>query len=493
MVGHDVDEILKPAFALRNNMMLASLALIAVDIILALLMSRSITTPITKLIKSTKIIGRGELTHRIDVRGKDEIGDLAQAFNDMTASLRQSLGETAHSQRMLLALSQAAQAVQRARTPDDVYRTVGDEVVRLGYHAVVFTLTADRQRLAIRHLTFESGLLRAAEKLAGVSAKDYRIPVERGGVYDQMVGERGAVFLPQILEPLAESLPKMARPLAGRILALLGLEQAIYAPLAFGGETQGILLVIGAGLNEADVPAVNVFANQTAIALENARAGEELRGHRDHLEELVEQRTTELKSINQELEVEIVERKRAEEGLRESGQWLSTMLRSIGDAVIATDAEGLVTLMNPVAEDLTGWDGADAVGQPLEDVLNIINEQTGERVESPVAKVLREGVVVGLANHTVLIARDGTRRPIADSGAPMRDEGGNIFGTVLVFRDITERRQVEEELAQRVQALERFNRLAVGRELRMVELKRQINALSEQLGKEAPYDLSILE
>jgi PAS domain S-box-containing protein len=110
------------------------------------------------------------------------------------------------------------------------------------------------------------------------------------------------------------------------------------------------------------------------------------------------------------------ERKRAEQALRESEQWLSTTLRSIGDAVIATDAKGLVTLMNPVAEDLTGWDQAEAVDKPLEDVFNIINEQTGERVENPVARVLREGVVVGLANHTVLIAKDGTRRPIADSG-----------------------------------------------------------------------------
>jgi len=137
-------------------------------------------------------------------------------------------------------------------------------------------------------------------------------------------------------------------------------------------------------------------------------------------------------------------RKRAEEALWESEQWLSTTLRSIGDAVVVTDAEGLVTLMNPVAEELTGW--AEAVGQPLEDVFNIINEQTGERAENPVARVIREGVVVGLANHTVLIAKDGTKRPIADSGAPMQDEKGNIIGTVMVFRDITEQVQAEREL-----------------------------------------------
>jgi len=141
-------------------------------------------------------------------------------------------------------------------------------------------------------------------------------------------------------------------------------------------------------------------------------------------------------------------RQRAEEALRESEQRLSTTLRSIGDAVIATDAQGLVALMNPVAEDLTRWEEAEAVGKPLEDVFDIINEQTGERAENPVARVLREGVVVGLANHSVLIAKDGTKRPIADSGAPMRDEEGNIIGTVMVFRDITERKRADEALRE---------------------------------------------
>jgi len=155
----------------------------------------------------------------------------------------------------------------------------------------------------------------------------------------------------------------------------------------------------------------------------------------------------------------ITERKRADEALRESEQWLSTTLRSIGDAVIATDAQGLVTLMNPVAEGLTGWDDAEAVGKPLEDVFNIINEQTGERAENPVDRVIQEGVVVGLANHTVLIAKDGTKRPIADSGAPIVDEEGNILGIVIVFRDITERRRAEMKLKESSEKLKALDKL----------------------------------
>ncbi|HUV50434.1 MAG TPA: response regulator [Anaerolineae bacterium] len=132
--------------------------------------------------------------------------------------------------------------------------------------------------------------------------------------------------------------------------------------------------------------------------------------------------------------------------LRESEQWLFTTLKSIGDAVIATDSEGLITFMNPVAEILTGWKQEDATGKPLGKVFNIINETTGKLAENPVTKVLKEGIVVGLANHTVLIAKNGAKRPIDDSGAPIRDKKENIIGVVLVFRDITEKRKMEEEL-----------------------------------------------
>ena len=119
---------------------------------------------------------------------------------------------------------------------------------------------------------------------------------------------------------------------------------------------------------------------------------------------------------------------------------LATTLSSIGDAVIATDAEARVTFMNPVAEALTRWPAQDAMGKPLPSVFRIINERTRKEVASPAERVLREGVVVGLANHTLLLARDGTQLPIDDSGAPIRDDEGTLTGVVLVFRDVTIRR-----------------------------------------------------
>ena len=122
---------------------------------------------------------------------------------------------------------------------------------------------------------------------------------------------------------------------------------------------------------------------------------------------------------------------------------LKTTIASIGDAVISTDVEGRIVFANKVAQSLLRATETEVVGKHLDDVFRIVNEFTREKVESPVTKVLREGTVVGMANHTVLIGQDGTETPIDDSGAPIRSEGGPIQGTVLVFRDITERRRAE--------------------------------------------------
>lgn len=145
-----------------------------------------------------------------------------------------------------------------------------------------------------------------------------------------------------------------------------------------------------------------------------------------------------------------------ERALRAAEERLGVTLAAVGDAVIATDAHGRIEFMNPVAEQLTGWPAAEASGRPLPEVFRIINEETRAEVESPADRVLREGVVVGLANHTLLVARDGTERAIADSGAPIRDADGAITGVVLAFRDQTEERAAMRVLAE---SEERFRAL----------------------------------
>jgi PAS domain S-box-containing protein len=144
----------------------------------------------------------------------------------------------------------------------------------------------------------------------------------------------------------------------------------------------------------------------------------------------------------------------ADRKLRESERRWAVTLGSIGDGVIATDGDGRITFLNPAAEALTGWRRSEAAGRPVGEVFRITNEHTGAAAENPVARVLREGTVVGLANHTLLLARDGRTIPIDDCGAPIRDDGGALAGAVLVFHDVTERRRAEQDRGRLVAVLE---------------------------------------
>jgi PAS domain S-box-containing protein len=139
---------------------------------------------------------------------------------------------------------------------------------------------------------------------------------------------------------------------------------------------------------------------------------------------------------------------RIDKKLRENEKWLSTVLSSIGDAVITTDMKGYVMFLNHAAETLTGWRKKEAVGRPVEEIFNIINEETEEKVKNPVQEILKNGITIGLANHTILITRNGDRIPIDTTGAPIQDEKGNITGAVFVFRSIVERKKVEAIILQ---------------------------------------------
>jgi PAS domain S-box-containing protein len=159
--------------------------------------------------------------------------------------------------------------------------------------------------------------------------------------------------------------------------------------------------------------------------------------------------------------IDITKRKQAEEQLAGEKEQLAVTLRSIGDAVITTDTAGRIVLVNRVAEELTGWPQYEAEGQPLLEVFRVIDEHDRNYLESPVDRVMRSGAIVELASHALLLARDGTERAIADSGAPIRDRLGRIIGVVLVFRDVTQSRRIQEE-AFRASKLESIGVLAGG-------------------------------
>lgn len=168
--------------------------------------------------------------------------------------------------------------------------------------------------------------------------------------------------------------------------------------------------------------------------------------------------------------------------VRDQQEQLRITLASIGDAVIATDAAGHIRFMNDIAQNLTGWIEADAIGQSLEKVFRIVNEYTREVVENPVTKVIREGKVIGLANHTILLARDGREIPIDDSGAPIFDNEQNLMGVILVFRDITERRQKEQQINLLLQLSAAFSQALTTHQIAEVMVNQALQALGAHLG-----------
>lgn len=150
----------------------------------------------------------------------------------------------------------------------------------------------------------------------------------------------------------------------------------------------------------------------------------------------------------------LAERRRAHQALEKSEKWLSTTLASIGDAVIATDMNGVVSFMNPVAQALTGWALEEAQGKSMDLVFDIVNKETRRPVENPVKKVFRKGTVVGLADHTILRSKQGKEIDIEDSAAPILADGGDALGVVLVFRDVTDKKLAEVEMSRQKDLLQ---------------------------------------
>ncbi len=247
---------------------------------------------------------------------------------------------------------------------------------------------------------------------------------------------------------------------SGRHAGVLAFHDMLSRKDAIGVATDdGTVLVLLGGEPFSDaISEVRLFLPLLAAAFRGERASVTAAGHAaaergaaahaHALAEGLDITRRKLQEALHEADNEIAKRNRAEKALREQREWLHVTLTSIGDAVLTTDTFGRVTFLNGVAQSLTGWAQDEAAGRPLEEVFRIINEHTHQPIENPVKKVLAEGNIVGLANHTVLIAKDGTERVIGDSAAPIRNAQGEVAGVVLVFRDITEHRRSGEALRQ---------------------------------------------
>ncbi len=224
---------------------------------------------------------------------------------------------------------------------------------------------------------------------------------------------------------------------------LLLLRKIILSPLARLGTAVG---AVGEG---ADLSVSVALPGKDELArLSHGIDGmlDALRKSHERLEQRVRERTARLSESNRLLQLEVAEREHAEKGLAEEKERLAVTLRCIGDGVISTDMNGTVVMMNQVAEQLTGWPGEEAVGQPLDRIFHLVDEATRKSVEQPTVRVLAGGEAIRAMTPALLVARGGTERLIADSCAPIRQRSGAAIGAVIVFRDITEKRRMEAEI-----------------------------------------------
>jgi len=221
------------------------------------------------------------------------------------AALQRSLEEADRARRLLLALSGAGQAAQQARTPEQVYEALSRGAAQAGLSAAVLTLTDDREHLIWSHPGFAPELIRAAEELTGLPVQGYRFPLHPQGFFKRVIQEEEALLVERPLKLVREALPEAIHSLASRVAKLLGITKCILAPLSMGSGKQGMLAVVGSGLSQADVPAITTFANQAAIALENARLLRQTRMGRRDLQRLsarlVDAQEAERKRISREL------------------------------------------------------------------------------------------------------------------------------------------------------------------------------------------------
>jgi PAS domain S-box-containing protein len=342
--------------------------------------------------------------------------------------------------------------------------------------------------LAAAGLTIGVGLLAVREQSASQEAGDWarhairvlqQVSVVLQHVADAETGQRGYILTgdPAYLEPYTDAVSDMPRAMR-RLRKLTSDDPLQQARL----DDLGPMVV--ARMADLDLGVSQRRQGHTAEALETVRSGlgkvymERVRAILEAIckeeRQLLRKRTAERQArrsnatwlilggsalslllllVAAALLAALLRRALAAEGRRrESEERLRVTLRSIGDAVIATDPHGAVVFMNPVAEALTGWSEPEARGRALDEVFRIVNAETREVAESPAARVLREGMAVGLANHTVLIARDGREVQIDDSGAPIQDAGGALMGVVLVFRDVAEREAAEAARRQAIWA-----------------------------------------
>ncbi|MBN8582888.1 MAG: PAS domain S-box protein [Anaerolineae bacterium] len=326
-----------------------------------------------------------------------------------------SLEAQSHAHFLLLSLSRAAQAIQRARTPEDFYLAVGREINLLGGEVTLLLLTEDHQSLSIAYTSYSPTLIRKAEKLTGLTLQGYRLPIIKNGIYERALHGGTAMFLDSSFETLAEILPKAMHPFISPLMSAFNLRQGVLVPLRVDDEVLGLLKVHGSFLSMSDLPAMDSFAGHIAAGLYNVR-------------------------LTQKLQDELTARREAEEALRASQSTFEGIFNSVTETIYVQDENGVFLDVNFGAEKMYGYPRQHFIGRTPEFLSAPGRNDLGKIFEYLQRAFDGQSVEFEFWG----IKKDGTVFP-----KDVRITSGSYFGrkvAIAVARDITERKRTEEKL-----------------------------------------------
>ncbi len=480
--------------SIRTTILLSSIIVLILIVIGGFTVS--LIQPVKRLSVGAEKIGAGDLDHKVTINSKDEIGQLADSFNRMTQNLRKTTVSKDYVQNILKSMNEALIVLN----PQGNIQTVNQSALDLlGYEVddlvgepikKIFEGTEKRKitKNAINHKSEIEALV--GQRTIKNIEKSY---LAKDGSLIPVLFSASAMFggVGNIIGFVCVASDITERKQAE---AALKISEANYRHL-FNSEPDAIIIVDAETKRIVDVnpAALNLYGYDydEIRGIEAVTLSAEPEKSKNHIRQVSSEKSVEgpreiVQRVHKRkdgtvfpVEIghgfytrdgrkmicavmrDISKRKRIEDELASEKERLTVTLRSIGDGVISTDIQGKINSINKVAEQLTGWKEEHAIDKPLTKVFHIVNEFNRQRCEDPVNKAIETGGVIGLANNTLLISKDGKEHVIADSGAPIRDNQNKIIGAVLVFRDITEKRKMEAELVN-AQKLESLGVLAGG-------------------------------
>lgn len=397
----DQAEAFAPVQAALRQLIVLSIGAIFVASVLGILFSRSLTQPLGSLTMGAQQIAQGNLDYRVTTGREDEVGALAQAFNQMAQNLELSNAENVHTQKLLLGLNQAAQAMQQARAPQDVYAAMSAEIRKLDYHVSVFLLNENPQQLRLAYTSFDQAAVAAVQALTGIDVATYHAPRQPDGFFDQVLQGNETTFIASMHEFLAQVVPHADLSSLAQVVARLGMGQGILAPLLVEGSALGALLVIGESLTARDGTAVSTFASQTAAALENA--------------ELIVQ-------------------------LRQNETRFRAIFEHAALGIVRLGLDGRVIQANAALERMSGYTAAELHAMHYADLIRL--------QETPGDVALHQLLTNGMRDAYSLLGqyvrKDGERLPAQVSMSLVRDALGNPDFLIGTVQEISQERNVQE-------------------------------------------------